>query len=289
MGDLEVLCCNSCLDVQGYTTNEQVVSNMNNNDVINYNPSIGDVILDKIYNEKSEVTISRMKDNCVDYTITSPPYNIHKEGSASFGKKESETSKKYELYGDDLRSNSYYNWQVKMIHSLLRVTKYHIFYNVQLLTNNKIEIIAIMDTFRYFIKDIFIWKKPAVPHIQSGILNAGYEFIIVFSNDKPESRKFSNVNFSQGTLSNVIDIGRDHKKYSKSNKATFPVNLVRWFLINFCKKGETVYDPYMGTGTTAEGCEIEGIHFIGSEIDPKQVKLATDRANGAKNELQLNF
>ena len=135
-----------------------------------------------------------------------------------------------------------------------------------------------MDTFRYFIKDIIIWKKPVVPHIQPGILNSGYEFIIVFSNDKPELKKFSKVNFGQGKLSNVIDIGRDHKKFSKHNKATFPVNMVRWILMNFCQKNEIVYDPFMGTGTTAIGCKKEGQHFIGSEIDPKQVEIGTKRA-----------
>ena len=277
MGELEVLLCNKCLDVHGYTTNNQLISNINNNDVINYDNLIGDIELDKIYNEKSEITISRMKDKSIDYVITSPPYNAAKKGVFKYSNKRSETNKKYKSYSDDLKSNSYYNWQVKIINSLLRVTKYHIFYNIQLLSDNKIEVIAIMDTFRYFIKDIIIWKKIPIPHIQKGILNTEYEFIIVFSNDKPELKKFSKVNFVQGKLSNLIQIGRDSKKYSQSNKATFPVNLVRWFLINFCQKGEIIYDPYMGTGTTGFGCKLEDMHYIGSEIDKDQVDLSIKR------------
>lgn len=276
MGDLEVLCCNDCLEVQGYTTNEHVISNINNNDIVAYD-NLKDIERDRIYNEDCLITISRMRDNYVDYVITSPPYNISKKGTAKFGEKASETNKKYQLYGDDLKSNSYYNWQVKIINSLLRVTKKHIFYNIQLLADNKVEVIAIMDTFRYYIKDIIIWNKPAVPHIQPGILNAGYEFIVVFSNDRPSLRKFSNVNFKQGTLNNIVKIGRDYKKYSDHNRATFPVNLVRWILRNFCQKKEIVYDPFMGTGTTASGCRQEEMYFIGSEIDPDQVELAINR------------
>ena len=57
--------------------------------------------------------------------------------------------------------------------------------------------------------------------------------------------------------------------------------------MNFCQPGEIVYDPYMGTGTTAEGCKMEGIHFIGSEMDGKQVKIGTDRQNNVQPTLDL--
>ena len=40
-----------------------------------------------------------------------------------------------------------------------------------------------------------------------------------------------------------------------------------------------VYDPFMGSGTTAVACKKYGVDFIGSEISEDQVKFALDRIN----------
>jgi site-specific DNA-methyltransferase (adenine-specific) len=45
-----------------------------------------------------------------------------------------------------------------------------------------------------------------------------------------------------------------------------------------------VYDPFCGTGTTANACREMGIRFIGSEISKAQWKYSVERIGGAINE-----
>lgn len=41
--------------------------------------------------------------------------------------------------------------------------------------------------------------------------------------------------------------------------------------------GDTVYDPFMGSGTTARACKDLGRNYIGSEISAEYCKIAEDR------------
>ena len=49
-------------------------------------------------------------------------------------------------------------------------------------------------------------------------------------------------------------------------------------LLNFyAKPSATVYDPFMGTGTTAIACEKMGLGCIGSELSKDQVEYSKER------------
>ena len=47
----------------------------------------------------------------------------------------------------------------------------------------------------------------------------------------------------------------------------------------YCQDGWTVYDPFMGSGTTAVSCIKRDLNYIGSEISEQQCKYAEDRIN----------
>jgi DNA modification methylase len=46
-----------------------------------------------------------------------------------------------------------------------------------------------------------------------------------------------------------------------------PTDLMRYLILTYSNKGETVFDGYSGSGTTAESCIIEQRNFIGSELN----------------------
>ena len=48
--------------------------------------------------------------------------------------------------------------------------------------------------------------------------------------------------------------------------------------------GDTVLDPFMGSGTTGEACQQLGRNFIGIEIDPTYFKIAKARPQRARAE-----
>ena len=45
----------------------------------------------------------------------------------------------------------------------------------------------------------------------------------------------------------------------------------------FSKEGDIVWDPFLGSGTTAVACKQLGRRFIGIEINPDYCKIAEQR------------
>jgi site-specific DNA-methyltransferase (adenine-specific) len=56
-----------------------------------------------------------------------------------------------------------------------------------------------------------------------------------------------------------------------------PVDLMEQLIVSVTREGETVCDPFMGSGTTAIAALNTGRHFIGIEKDIKYVELANER------------
>ena len=231
-----------------------------------------DIPVNIIYNEKCEITMSKMKDSSIDYVFTSPPYNL----STTVSEK-GKSGKMYKNFEDKSSQQDYYNWQVNLITELLRVTKNHVFYNNQLLTNNKTALLTLLDYFKYKCKEVLVWdKKVAAPATTKGTFDSRFELVIAFSNQTPNERSFKDGNF-HGTESNVINLHKTQNKLSYLNKAVFPINLPRKFMELFGKDGDIWYDPFGGTGTTGVAAVLAKKNYILSEMDATQCKEAYKR------------
>lgn len=224
--------------------------------------------INKIYCESNLETMARMQDKSVDYVLTSPPYNVKTERIA-----------KYKDFKDGFSQEQYFDQQKELVTELLRVTKNHIFYNIQMLSGNKIALHKLMGHFAEYIKEMIIWHKGfGEPAISEKVLNSGFEYIIVFSNNEPNKRYFNDANFKRGTQSNVFKIKNSHSNpFSDVHKAIMPLDIPRYFMQNFGKEQDLWFDPYMGTGTTAVAAIMENKKFIGSEISQEYVDLANKR------------
>lgn len=66
-----------------------------------------------------------------------------------------------------------------------------------------------------------------------------------------------------------------------------PVALMKWVLENYTNPGDTIFDPFMGSGTTGVACMQTGRKFIGCEIDEKYFAIAKKRIEDAAAQLHL--
>lgn len=66
-----------------------------------------------------------------------------------------------------------------------------------------------------------------------------------------------------------------------------PVNLAKHFILLHTQRGDTVLDPFMGSGTTAIAAYQTGRHFIGIESDPHWHAIAQRRIAEAQSQLVL--
>lgn len=56
-----------------------------------------------------------------------------------------------------------------------------------------------------------------------------------------------------------------------------PTDLMAYLVRLVTPRGGVVLDPFMGSGSTGRGAVIEGMHFIGIELDPRYVEIARCR------------
>jgi len=62
-----------------------------------------------------------------------------------------------------------------------------------------------------------------------------------------------------------------------SHPAVFPEKLANDHIISWSNEGDTVLDPFMGSGTTGKMALMNGRNFIGIELDPDYFKIAQKR------------
>ena len=67
--------------------------------------------------------------------------------------------------------------------------------------------------------------------------------------------------------------------------AQFPESLARDHIISWSNEGDTVFDPFLGSGTTGKMAIEQGRHFVGIEKDAEYFQLASDRIHSHKEKL----
>lgn len=234
----------------------------------------------KIYNEDCLITLSKMTTDSVDLVVTSPPYNMNlriRKGEYCSRQIVKEISTKYENFSDNLPINDYFEFHKRVLTELIRVGK-RVFYNIQIVTGSKRAIFKLIGEFSDYLKDIVVWDKGnAQPAMQTKVLNRRYELILIFEKDYPISRQFRfNSNFERGTLDDVWLIKRGRNQ-TNTHGAVFPEELIEKILLNFSDEGDLVYDPFMGTGTTAYVAKKLKRNFLGSEISNEYIEFSENR------------
>ena len=67
-----------------------------------------------------------------------------------------------------------------------------------------------------------------------------------------------------------------------------PLSLMKWCLeMAKADEGDTILDPFMGSGTTGVACVQTGRNFIGIEIDEEYFKIAEKRIKDAEMQMRL--
>ena len=84
-------------------------------------------------------------------------------------------------------------------------------------------------------------------------------------------------------------VRHDRPAKSTEHPTMKPVGLLARFVVNSTKKGELVYDPFLGSGSTLIAAETQGRRCVGCELDPGYVDVIArrwEKATGGKAVLE---
>lgn len=84
-----------------------------------------------------------------------------------------------------------------------------------------------------------------------------------------------------GQRFNVWDVPPVRGEETKAHPATFPEALARDHILSWSNEVDTVFDPFMGSGTTGVACVKAGRKFIGIEREPTYFDIACRRVEEA--------
>lgn len=247
--------------------------------------------LNKIYNEDCLVTMSRMQDNSIDLIVTSPPYNIGID---------------YDTCDDKRPWREYYAWCKKWLEQCYRVLKddgrivvdhYLSLGTSDYRTSPIAKLYNIMDDIGFNHHSIAVWTDITLAKrtawgswmsASSPYINSPYEGVIIDYKDhwKKECKGESTIskeNFIHLTRG-VWNIKTETRGLTKAN---FSIDFASKVINLLSYKGDIVYDPFMGSGTTAMACLQLGRNYIGSEISPNYCDVANNRINNELSQLTL--
>ena len=83
-----------------------------------------------------------------------------------------------------------------------------------------------------------------------------------------------------GQRFNIWEVGPQRQRGAKAHPAPFPLKLAQDHIASWSNGGDTVLDPFMGSGTTGLAAKNLNRSFIGIELDENYYNIAKERING---------
>jgi len=84
-----------------------------------------------------------------------------------------------------------------------------------------------------------------------------------------------------GVRWNIWEMSQNRGNINTGHPAMFPEKLAHDHIISWSNEGETILDPFMGSGTTGVACKNLNRNFIGIELDEAYFKIAQERISAA--------
>jgi site-specific DNA-methyltransferase (adenine-specific) len=194
--------------------------------------------------------MSEYPENYFNLAIVDPPYGLDKKlkgGNTGFS-------------GTSLNNLVEKKWDVlpdkKFFDELFRVSKNQIIwganYFIEYLRNTQC---------------VIYWDK------MNGT-NSLSDFELAWTSFNRGSKRFCMHHFSKGY----------DKKIHPTQK---PVNLYKWLLSNFAKKGDLILDTHVGSASSLIACKDMGFDCVGFEIDEEYFSIANQRLKDFESQLNL--
>lgn len=239
------------------------------------------ITLNTIYEENCLNTFTRMPENYLDLTVTSPPYNLGIQ---------------YDLYVDSRPYADYFAWTEYWLRELYRVTKPDGRVCINHCLSSTMDgrrcspvarIIALAEKVGFKYHGLAVWTDRSTRKFtmwgswlsaRAPYVQMPFEGIIILYKEhwRKEQTGITNI-LKKEFIAGCTGIWNLPTQKRRGHPAAFPIELASRCIQLFSYEGDIVYDPFMGSGTTAVACQNLNRNFIGSEISKSYCLLAQER------------
>lgn len=255
--------------------------------------------------------MGEIKDGAIHLIITSPPYWQLKDYGVEDQIGFNDT---YEDYINNL--NLVWNECFRILHSGCRLCinigdqfARSVYYGRYKVIPIRTEIIKFCETIGFDYMGAIIWQKPTTmnttggatvmgsyPYPRNGIVKIDYEFILILkkTGNPPKTSKELKEK-SKLTKEEWNDYFSGHWNFNGEKQtehlAMFPEELPTRLIKMFSFTGDTILDPFLGSGTTSLAAKNLGRNSIGYEINEKFLPVIKKKVGVDKKELfqETNF
>lgn len=205
-----------------------------------------------------------------DSVITDPPYNISRENNfktmgragIDFG----EWDKDFDLT----------SW-IKSCEPLLKKGGNIVIFNDW---KNMSYIVNALEINGFEIKDLIRWKKTnPMPRNRDRRFITDYE-VAVWAVKKGGKWTFNRLSDTYERPEIVGGITSKREKVNGGHPTQKPIEVMEWIIHRLSNEGETILDPFMGSGSTGVACMNTNRKFIGIELDEKYFDISKERIAG---------
>jgi modification methylase len=116
-------------------------------------------------------------------------------------------------------------------------------------------------SFDFPLKQTIIWDRKNTPKLDKSYFFPTIEYIFWIQKTKDSRVKFNRNNSIFNKVVWTLNPDRDNKF-----PAPFPIELPLNCILSCTDENDVVYDPFMGSGTTALACKQTNRRYIGSEV-----------------------
>jgi len=226
-------------------------------------------IIEKVYESNTNIFhgnciefIKTIEDKSIDCLITDPPYGV----DIQFGAYDNQLSRKIENDGniDDA---------LLLLDTMLHEVKIKLKDNahIYIFCNWKIypQFNAIISK-HFQIKNLIIWDKLFMGMGDlKGNYSSSYEMIVFAGGNREFLTR----------PKNIIQCRFNDERFHNTQK---PVDLIKQLIENSTNVNETIFDPFLGSGSTVVAANQLKRNFIGCEIDEQNYKITLKRLEDGK-------
>lgn len=240
------------------------------------------ISFNKIYNEDCLVLMSKTEDNSIDLIFADPPYNLSKSNyKIKFVKSGGSDLNTNKGKWDNFIGPDYENFSRKWINECFRILKpngsiwiagsYHNIYMMGYL----------MEKAGFELLNEILWHKTdATPNLSCTRFVADHENFIWARKGKKNSFNYKLMKEMNGgkQMRSIWSKGK-----TTGGKKVHPTQKPEWLLeriiLSTSNEGDVVFDPFMGSGTTAVVAKKNKRKYLGAEVDKNYFKKSLGRIN----------